>query len=402
MANPEHVGILKSGVEEWNAWRRENPSVRPEYKNANFRDVDLRGVNFKHAKFIGTDFSGADLRGANLEDADLKEAKFWGADLSGASLSEANLTNANLSHTRCTNTNFSYGNLAGIDLGGAKLGSTNLTYSMLSGAKLENSSLFFCLMQASECINSNFNGAQFGYNVIVRSDLTKCVGLEHCCHLSPSSIDCQTAAKSGGLPDVFLKGCGWQDWEIESAKLFNADLRAEDIAEITNNIYHLRHETTLEIPKLFISYSHADREFVEQLEQRLEAARIRYWRDVHHATAGPLDKIISHAIDSSGSVLLILSDKSIESTWVKFEIDKANSRYFRSDIPVLCPIALDDSWKEGRWPENLMRTLIEFNILDFSRWNEGAAQQDILFKKLIDGLKLFYSRAKDAKRKGGE
>ncbi len=158
----------------------------------------------------------------------------------------------------------------------------------------------------------------------------------------------------------------------------------------------------MEFPKLFISYSHADREFVEQLEKRLEAARIRYWRDKHDATAGPLDKIISHAIDSSGTVLLILSDKSINSTWVKFEIDKANSRYFKSDIPVLCPIALDHSWKEGRWPENLMRTLIEFNILDFSSWSKGEAHRDKLFKKLIDGLKLFYSQSKDAKRKDRE
>ncbi len=257
-------------------------------------------------------------------------------------------------------------------------------------------------MHSAGCTKTIFKNAFFGKSAIVDCDLSESIGLEHCKHHRPSSIDNQTIINSGGLPAEFLKGCGWQDWEIESAKLFNADLSAEEIAETTNNIYQLRHETTLEIPRLFISYSHADREFVDQLEQRLEAARIRFWRDKRDATAGPLDKIISHAIDSSGTVLLILSEKSINSTWVKFEMDKANSRYFKSEIPVLCPIALDDSWTKGRWPENLMRTLKEFHIVDFSSWNESEAQQDILFKKLIDGLKLFYSQSKDAKRKGGE
>ena len=29
MANPEHLEILKQGVEQWNKWREEHPEVRP-------------------------------------------------------------------------------------------------------------------------------------------------------------------------------------------------------------------------------------------------------------------------------------------------------------------------------------------------------------------------------------
>jgi hypothetical protein len=34
MANDEHVAILKKGVDTWNAWRRENPDIRPDLSGA--------------------------------------------------------------------------------------------------------------------------------------------------------------------------------------------------------------------------------------------------------------------------------------------------------------------------------------------------------------------------------
>ena len=43
MANDEHVAILKQGVDDWNAWRRENPDIRPDLSGANLRG-GRRGV----------------------------------------------------------------------------------------------------------------------------------------------------------------------------------------------------------------------------------------------------------------------------------------------------------------------------------------------------------------------
>ena len=40
MANPEHLEILKQGVEQWNKWREEHPDVRPD-----LHDADLYGAN---------------------------------------------------------------------------------------------------------------------------------------------------------------------------------------------------------------------------------------------------------------------------------------------------------------------------------------------------------------------
>ena len=42
MANDEHVAMLKQGVDAWNAWRRENPHIRPDLLGADLSGADLR------------------------------------------------------------------------------------------------------------------------------------------------------------------------------------------------------------------------------------------------------------------------------------------------------------------------------------------------------------------------
>ena len=32
MANDEHVALLKKSVDAWNAWRDDNPEIRPDLK----------------------------------------------------------------------------------------------------------------------------------------------------------------------------------------------------------------------------------------------------------------------------------------------------------------------------------------------------------------------------------
>ena len=56
MANPEHITILKKGVEEWNEWRRNNSVLQPDLSNsdhggANLRGADLTGVYLRDTTF---------------------------------------------------------------------------------------------------------------------------------------------------------------------------------------------------------------------------------------------------------------------------------------------------------------------------------------------------------------
>jgi uncharacterized protein YjbI with pentapeptide repeats len=96
MANEEHLALLKQGVDVWNAWRRENPEIIPDLREAELGKVNLFNADLGQAKLSKTDFSEAILEEANLVKADLREANLVKADFSRTDLKYANLTEANL------------------------------------------------------------------------------------------------------------------------------------------------------------------------------------------------------------------------------------------------------------------------------------------------------------------
>ena len=183
-------------------------------------------------------------------------------------------------------------------------------------------------------------------------------------------------------------------WELRKADFF------EVLKEYPSLVVHLSREFArrmvwalskqpIQINPLFISYSHTDSAFVDHMERYLNAKNIGFWRDVHHATAGRLEKQIDRAIRHNSTVLLILSEHSTESDWVEHEARLARKLEKELGRDVLCPVALDDSWKTCRWPERLREQIMEYNILDFSNWRDEAFFQR-MFTRLIDGLDLFY------------
>jgi hypothetical protein len=159
MANPEHLEILKQGVEVWNLWREENPNIIPQLKQA-----DLQGATLSCADLCDTDLSGANLNFAYLGEA----------DLSGASLGLA-------------------------DLRGAKLSGANLSETILYGTNLRESNL----------IGTFFGRAKIGGTVFGDVDLSEAIGLKSVYHYGPSTVGIDTIYASGGkIPEVFLRGCG--------------------------------------------------------------------------------------------------------------------------------------------------------------------------------------------------
>ena len=140
---------------------------------------------------------------------------------------------------------------------------------------------------------------------------------------------------------------------------------------------------------LFISYSRTDSAFVDKLEAALNEKGIRFWRDIHDATSGRLERQVERAMRQNPTVLLVLSANSIQSDWVEHEVREARGLEKELGRDVLCPVALDDGWKRSPWPQRVMEQVMEYNILDFSQWEDESAFQR-MFARLLGGLELFY------------
>src|SRR5206468_12258741 len=60
MPNPEHVALLKQGLEAWNRWRVENRHIiRADLGGANLSEADLTGVRLLETVFGNANLSGA-------------------------------------------------------------------------------------------------------------------------------------------------------------------------------------------------------------------------------------------------------------------------------------------------------------------------------------------------------
>jgi uncharacterized protein YjbI with pentapeptide repeats len=293
MANPEHLAILKQGVEQWNKWREEHPDMRPdlsgaELKHTRLTEADLRGVNLTSANLEssvadGSSFrradltlavmnlaslNGADLYRANLEEAELEGAHLRGADLEGVDLSRAHLIGADLSE--------------GVDLRSAKLEGTNLTHADLRGARLS-----FSILSGTIVDGTDFTGAQVLGTIFARIDLSHAKGPDALEHWGSCSVGTEALYESSGkVPEVFLRRCGLSEWEIEAARLYDPGLSTTDTAVISSRLIDCRNRQPFAYHSCFISYSTKDQEFANQLHGDLRKTGVRCWFAPHESWAG--------------------------------------------------------------------------------------------------------------------
>jgi len=71
MANPEHLKILKRGVEVWNKWREDNPKIVPDLSEGRIDNEDLSsrislkikstGIGFDYARIVVPNFNKVNL-----------------------------------------------------------------------------------------------------------------------------------------------------------------------------------------------------------------------------------------------------------------------------------------------------------------------------------------------------
>ncbi len=380
MANPEHLEILKQGVEHWNRWRGQNLSVRPDLRGAELDGMNLCGANLRETDLNRVNLAGANLRGASLYRADISRALMSKAILVGANLIEAHLydvilsrsdlrrsdlTGASLRLCEFQETNLSHSKLKSVDLSGSMLNGADL-----SGADIDSANLFWASLK-----NTDFTKAVAGETLFANVDLSVVLALETVVHTKPSNIGIDTIYKSHGeIPEIFLRGCGVPNEFIEFAR----GMRSRAI----------------EFYSCFISYSTLDQEFAERLYNDLQGNGVRCWFAPHDIKGGrKVHEQIDEAIRLHDRLLLILSEQSMNSEWVKTEIAKARKREVKEAKRVLFPVRLVEfeamrDWEcfDGDTGKDSAREIREYFIPDFSNWKDHDSYQKA-FQRLVKDLK---------------
>ena len=103
------------------------------------------------------------------------------------------------------------------------------------------------------------------------------------------------------------------------------------------------------------------------------------------------------AIQVHDVVILVLFKNSVARDWVENELDIKRTKERSENRPVLCPIALDKSWKAkveakgkpGDESRVLWRTLKQRYVTEFSKWKTETFDES--FPKLVNGLKRNYA-----------
>jgi len=191
-------------------------------------------------------------------------------------------------------------------------------------------------------------------------------GLETVIHEGPSTIGTDTLLRpEGDILEKFLREAGQSDTFITYVR------------SLTQN--------PIEYYTCFISYSSKDQEFAERLYTDLRGKDIRCWFAPEDLKIGDeFRNRIDESIRLYDKLLVILSQHSIDSSWVEYEVKKALKKEQDQGKPALFPIALDEAIKDApdAWAADIRR---KRHIGDFTKWKDHDAYQ-VAFGRLLRDL----------------
>ena len=128
----------------------------------------------------------------------------------------------------------------------------------------------------------------------------------------------------------------------------------------------------------FISDSSQDDEFARRLHEKMRGEKLRVWFAPEDMQGGQkLIEQIDRAIQVNDRLLLVLSEHSLNSEWVRREIQRARATERVEQRQKLFPIRLVSIDRIRGWRcddadtgEDLAEKIREYHIPDFSNWKD--------------------------------
>lgn len=301
MAEDKHVEAVMQGAKSLRQFREHTQGESGGWSLLDLTHADLRKArDLRGALLTNADMRWADLRGLNIE-----EAAFYNADLRYCNAEGANLTGGRLNGANLSYAHFNNANLSKIIIDGGSLHEgmtcieTDFRETLFVGADLR-----FADFREAVFEKANMAGALLGQTIFGHSILRSVQGLEAVQHWAPSIIDFDTLRLSGEMPLVFYQGCGLSDELIQY------------LPSLLN--------TPIQFHSCFISYASNDQAFAERLHADLQSKGVRVWFAPRNLKIG--DKFrseIDKAILVYDKLLIVLSEHSINSSWVEKEVETA-------------------------------------------------------------------------------
>jgi len=286
-------------------------------------------------------------------------------DLTGANISGVNISGANLSRAFLTEANLSYTNLSMANLSMASLTETNLTGANLTGANLTGADLLIVNFTKANLSGINLTNTTLGNTTFVQNDLSTTKGLAQIEHIAESYVSLHTIKLPQDSSALhFLRGTGIPDEWID--------------------VYQNMTMKPIRYYSCFISHSSSDKLLAQRLHTDLQNREVQCWFAPHDLRPGQLiRKGIDEAIYMQDKLLLILSEHSVESEWVSYEVETALNREIRQKREILFPIRIDDAIFRSRtdWAYKLQ---MERHIGDFTQWSNPEHYQHVLERLLRD------------------
>jgi hypothetical protein len=171
-------------------------------------------------------------------------------------------------------------------------------------------------------------------------------------------------------------------------KIAESFLRGAGVPDSFIKYMHSLAGAGLEYYSCFISYSNKDKEFADRLYADLQSKEVLCWLASEDLKIGDrFRQRIDDAIRVHDKLLVVLSETSVNSTWVGLEVERAfeKERVSKKEKVVLFPIRLDDAVMKTNqaWASDIRR---ERHIGDFSNWQNYNSYQKA-FQRLLRDLR---------------